>query len=172
MFTVLRTSKSAKNAAFHTLFALSSGFLANAVAADAKVTSTLEAVQVIQAEDGTVDYASAEEASPGAVIEYRLTYENVSDEPLDGFVISAKVPPQTIFTGEANGPSQDFLKEVRVAGIGWATPPVYREITDDTGAVQRVLVGEHEYEGIRWKLSGSFPAGKKVSASYQVKIRK
>lgn len=138
--------------------------------APAKVESRIAAFSILQDEDGEDIRKPATTIAPGGVIEYQLSYRNISDEALSDFVILGDVPEATIYIAGGSVDTVPAVFEVSVAGIGWATPPIVRYVKDEAGALRSVNVPESEFEALRWRLAEPIIPGEEVSATYRIKV--
>ena len=136
----------------------------------AKVVSHIEAYAIEQDDAGQEIRLTAESINPGGIIEYHMTYTNISDASLAQFVIQGDVPNETTYVsaGEVNDAPAIF--EVSVADIGWASPPVIRYVEDNEGILRPVEVPDEEFEALRWRLVEPINPGEVVSATYRIKV--
>ena len=138
--------------------------------APAKVESSISAYTVTLAEDGKEIKVPAKKVSPGGTIEYQLSYKNISDEPLEEFVILGNVPASTSYLSAVPLEATRAIFEVSVSDIGWATPPIVRYKEDDSGIMRPVEVPKDEFEALRWRLAEPISPGEEVSATYRIKV--
>ena len=142
----------------------------HALAQDEAVRSTLEAHAVTTAEDGSEVFAPAETIKPGGVIEYRIVYENLTDAPLNNFVVNGAIPESTAFISESNRSSVGAVFEVEVSDLGWSTAPAYRTVVSDGGVETLERIPAREYTAIRWQLAEPLGAGESVQSIYRVQV--
>lgn len=138
--------------------------------APAKVESEIAAYTITLDEEGKEQRALADVVSPGGIIEYEMTYRNVSDEPLGDFIIQGGVPDATYYHSAEQLDALRATFEVSVADLGWATPPIMRYVDDGTGVLRPVEVPEEEYQVLRWRLKQPITPGEEVSATYRIKV--
>ncbi len=135
-----------------------------------KVVSYIEAFTIHQDESGEEVRAPAESVSPGGVIEYQMTYKNISEDMLGEFIIRGDVPPETYFLSSRDLPDVPAIFEVSVSDIGWATPPVIRYVEDEEGILRPAEVPDEEFEALRWRLVEPIAPGEEVSATYRIRV--
>ena len=109
---------------------------------------------------------------PGQVLEYELSYKNVSDEALSDFVVLGDVPDETVFESAGAFEQYDAVFEVEVPGIGWSMLPVIRYVPDEHGVLIEQAVPSEEFEALRWRLLEPVFPGEEISISYRIKINK
>lgn len=136
----------------------------------AKIVSTIEAFTIVQDEAGQDVRAPADAINPGGVIEYEMTYKNVSEDALSELIIRGDVPQQTYYLSSEELKNAPAVFEVSVADIGWATPPVIRYVEDEEGILRPVEVSDEEFEALRWRLAEPILPGEEVSATYRIRV--
>lgn len=130
----------------------------------------LEAYLVQFDDAGKENLILATNADPGQIIEYQLSYHNVSDGDLSKVILNAGVPNSSEYLSHQNELSVVSTVEVKTADIAWAEPPLKRAVKNENGEVQFITVSPNEYSGVRWKLNSPLSAGEKVNTSYRVRI--
>lgn len=138
--------------------------------ADEPLKMSLQAQTVTVSEDGKETFGAADAVLPGAIIEYRLTYENVSDAVLDGFVIKGKIPEVTVFIDDTAQSNSEAIFEARIEDIGWTLLPAMRYVPDETGVMHGVRVPPEDYAEVRWRLIEPLEPGAKVEKRYRVAV--
>ena len=134
------------------------------------VESDITAYTITLDEEGSEIRQLADQVVPGGIIEYKLTYKNVSSEALSDFVILGKVPEATDYDSAQSVQEVQAVFEVSVSDIGWTTPPVIRYEDDGTGIMRPVKVPEEEFEALRWRLAEPISPGEEVSATYRIRV--
>jgi hypothetical protein len=134
------------------------------------VQSDITAYTITLDADGREVRKVADQIVPGGIIEYTLTYKNVSREALSDFVILGKVPEATDYHSSEAIKQVQAVFEVSVSDIGWTTPPVMRYEDDGTGVLRPVKVPEEEFEALRWRLAEPITPGEEVSATYRIRV--
>jgi len=135
-----------------------------------KVETAISAYTIVVDEKGNEVRETASTVSPGGIIEYQLSYRNVSDDALSNFIILGDVPEATEYLSAQPLGETLAVFEVSVEDIGWATPPVIRYIDDGDGVLRPVNVPEEEFEALRWRLAEPITPGEEVSATYRIKV--
>ncbi|MEL8054655.1 MAG: hypothetical protein AAGK66_00745 [Pseudomonadota bacterium] len=146
---------------------LASVFLiAGSAYANGPLKSTLEAYIVGTDEDGAETLTPTEEITPGETIEYVLTYENLSENDLNGLVISAPIPASTTFVVDSQTEGTESVFEVSADdGATWGEVPLMR--SSDDGEVE---VPISEYDVVRWVPSGAIEAGESWRFEYRTSV--
>ena len=137
---------------------------------DAKIVSHIEAFTIAQTEDGAEVRGPADTISPGGIIEYEMTYKNISEDPLELFIIRGEVPRSTFYLSGEEDISVPAVFEVSVADLGWNTPPIVRYVEYEAGILRPVEVSEEEFEALRWRLAEPITPGEEVSATYRIRV--
>ncbi len=121
---------------FSTLMLLMSA----AVWADAPLSSQMDSY-LVTSQDGKEVVDEAEQASPGNIVEYRLTYTNNGDQPLSGLVITGPVPANTVYLKDsaATQVSADFTLSID-NGDSFQPAPVPTTVTRYSGQSKNVAV--------------------------------
>ena len=146
---------------------LASVFLiAGSAHANGPLKSTLEAYIVGTDEDGTETLTPTEEITPGETIEYVLTYENLSENDLNGLVISAPVPASTTFVVGSQTEGTESVFEVSADdGAMWGEHPLVR--ATDEGEEE---IPVSEYDVVRWVPNGAITAGDTWRFEYRISV--
>jgi len=144
----------------------------SAQVARAQVETKKRAFALTHAANGELIRTPAARALPGQILEYELSYRNMSDVALDDFILVGELPIAAEYVSNAalNGPKAVF--EVSVADMGWVLPPVVRYMDDGKGILRPVAIPEENFQALRWRLAESIAPGEEVSASYRIKITK
>ena len=142
----------------------------HAIAQDDALRSDLEAYVVTTGEDGVDVFTAAETIKPGGVIEYRIVYENLTDGPLNTFVVNGPIPESTAFISGSNRTSVEAVFEVEVPDLGWSAAPVYRTTVSENGVETRERVPASEFTNVRWALAQPLDAGQSVQSIYRVQV--
>lgn len=112
----------------------------------------------------------SEEAEPGSVLEYVLTYTNESEGGLTGFNIKSPVPGNTEYIGESAVASIDAKFTVSIdGGETFETVPVMREVMKD-GKKEKVVIPPSEYDMLAWKVADVLAPTKEMKMRYRVII--
>lgn len=146
-----------------------------AVAQEGPLESLLSVYRVVaeQGADGQVEESlvETEEALPGEVLEYLLSYRNNGDQALRGFVIKNRIPENTFYLGESGVASigSEFLVSVDF-GVTWEDVPVTRVVTDSTGVERTIVIPPEQYTNISWQINEDLAPEESFELRYRVEI--
>jgi uncharacterized repeat protein (TIGR01451 family) len=150
-------------------------FASLAFAQDGPLESLLDVYRVDFQElaDGTTVEVliEAEEAAPGEMLEYVLTYRNTGEQVLRGFVIKNRVPENTSYLAESD--SADIGAEFLVSidyGITWEDVPVTRTVTDSSGNERTITIPAEQYTNISWVVNEDLEPENQFELRYRVTI--
>jgi len=137
-----------------------------------QVESQMRAFALTHTVDGGLIRTPVAQAMPGQIVEYELSYRNISDEALDDFILVGELPVAAEYLSAAalNGPKAVF--EVSVADIGWVLAPAVRYVDDGKGILRPVAIPEKEFKALRWRMAEPIDPGGEVSAIYRVRLTK
>lgn len=150
-------------------------FAASALAQDGPLESLLDVYRVDFQEiaDGTTVevLVEAEQAAPGEVLEYVLTYRNTGEQALRGFVIKNAVPQNTDYLGDSDSSDigSDFLVSIDY-GVTWESVPVIRVVTNSDGEEQTITIPPEQYTNISWKINEDLSPDNEFELRYRVVI--
>jgi len=150
---------------------LLSGAIAQSHAETAPVSSQLDARVKDAPDAGWAPLKAGASISPGALIEYRITHKNNTDDALPGFVVSGPIPGGTHYVGGSAQTAFPGALEVLVKGEDWQPHPGMKTVVDENGKDARVPAEPKDYTAVRWKLDGALKAGASVEHAYRVKVR-
>lgn len=143
----------------------------SAAALAAPLTSQM-ATFLITEENGKEVASATEQASPGDVIEYRLTYQNTGDNPLSGLVITGPIPANTAYVENSAATDVDATFTVSIDnGNLFHAEPVMQEVKGDDGETQNVPVSPDAYTQVRWQPQGSLQPGAQQEYRYRVQVQ-
>ncbi|PHR64116.1 MULTISPECIES: DUF11 domain-containing protein [unclassified Alcanivorax] len=142
-----------------------------AVWADAPLSSQMDSYLVTH-ENGKEVVVEAEQASPGDIVEYRLTYTNNSDQPLSGLVITGPIPTNTVYLKDsaATQVSADFTVSID-NGDSFQAEPVTKTVTGENGQSKNVEVSPSDYTQVRWQPKGSLQPDQVQQYRYRVTVQ-
>lgn len=144
---------------------------ANAVEKTQPLTSKMDAFLVTTNKEGKEVLKSAEEAKPNDIIEYKLTYNNVSDNPLKNLVITGPIPHNTMYVGDTNNTSINAQFLVSIDGGNTFEPePVKRTIEKDGEKVE-VIIPPEKYTTVRWLPSDPINAQEEQVFTYRIQVK-
>lgn len=92
------------------------------------------------------------EIMPGQIIEYELSYTNVSNEPLFEVNATAGIPEETAFIDGSATQSASLEPEYSVDGSNFSTPPVYIDVENEDGETERIEASSEAYRALRWQI--------------------
>ncbi len=142
--------------------------LVPAAPALAEVDSQMEAFRVIEDKDGRESFEEARTASPGDVIEYRLTYTNTEDTPVSQLKVKGPVPAGTRYQADsARTGVRARLRFSHDGGVTWQAAPLKRKAADGKG--EEVVPPEH-YTHVQWTAGQPLEKGKPQTYSYRVQV--
>lgn len=150
-------------------------FAATALAQDGPLESLLDVYRVDFQElaDGTTVevLVAAEQAIPGEMLEYVLTYRNTGEQVLRGFVIKNAVPQNTTYVGESNSANigSEFLVSIDY-GVTWEDVPVTRVVTNSEGEEQTIEIPPTQYTNISWAVNEDLSPENAFELRYRVTI--
>ena len=113
-----------------------------AFAADA-LQMNLQANKVVKQADGKVVYTPVSTAASGTVIQYRATYTNTIDKPINDVAVTLPIPANMSFTGEAFPASA----QATIDGKNYADMPLMRKVDG-----KMVKIPYSEYKALRWNI--------------------
>ena len=129
-------------------------------------------VERVATEEGVQETLSpTDEAEPGALLEYILTYSNVSEGALRGFVIKNQVPVNTSYVADSSSATvgSSFLVSID-HGATYESEPVTRVVTDADGNEKEIIIPPEQYTAIQWRVEDSLDAGEQMIMKYRVTI--
>ena len=138
-----------------------------AAANEGPLTNVLTQYVITVDESGEETRTQSEDASPGEIVEYVMSYENTSEGELTGLVVSAPVPVSMTFVADSAKTAEDAVFEVSVDdGATWSTTPVM--VATEDGEKE---VPVSEYDFVRWKPKGSIEGGERWDFTYRVTVQ-
>ena len=145
--------------------------LSSLIWAEGPLTSQMETFLVTE-KGGKETVVATEQASPGDVVEYRLTYRNTGEQPLSGLVITGPVPANTAYVGGSANTKVDASFTVSIDnGTSFLAEPVTREVKDADGQSKDVTVPPSDYTQVRWQPNGSLKPDQEQQYRYRVKVQ-
>lgn len=142
-----------------------------AVWADAPLSSQMDSY-LVTSKDGKEVVEEAEQASPGDIVEYRLTYTNNGDQPLSGLVITGPIPANTVYleNSAATQVSADFTVSID-NGDSFQAELITETVTGDNGQSKNVEVSPSDYTQVRWQPKGSLQPDQVQEYRYRVTVQ-
>ncbi len=140
------------------------------------VAVTLESylVTTVTLDDGTTEerFSSAETATPGEVLEYRLAVQNQSGETLpEGLALTGPVPSEVQYFPSATPAEAARLEFSADGGETFAEPPVMIMVTNEEGEEEEVVADPSQYNAVRWLLLTPLAPEASMNFRYRVTVR-
>lgn len=142
--------------------------IANTKPADQPLQSSMKAYVITADKTGKDVATPAAEVAPGQVVEYRLTYKNISEKPLSGISVTGPIPNSTTYMAKtaAAAAQADFVVSID-GGKNYEAEPVKRVVTDEKGKKVEKIIPPSEYSHVRWNLKQPLKAGESQIFSYR-----
>lgn len=142
--------------------------LATAKENNQPLQSTMQAFVITADKAGKETAKPAKEVEPGQVVEYRLTYKNVSNKPLSGITVTGPVPNATDYMAKTASSADNADFQVSIdGGKTFESEPVKRVVTDEQGKKIEKVIPPSEYSHVRWTLKQSLEAGATQTFTYR-----
>ncbi len=158
---------------FFAVFLLVLGLTASmAFAAGGDLAGSLEAFRVVVTDQGVEDFLPADNARPNDTIEYRLTYTNTGDQPIQNIFITDGIPLGTEFVH----PSATELKTGDVeysidGGKTYQAWPILVKQTNENGEEELVEATPDMVTHLRWALSEPVQPKQGITVTYRTVIK-
>jgi uncharacterized repeat protein (TIGR01451 family) len=136
--------------------------------AEGDVTVTLTANRMTTNSAGAEVAASAAQARPGDVIEYRASYRNVSASRVHGVAATLPIPPGTEYLAHSASPAAQLAS---LDGRTFAPMPLTRKVRLADGREVTRDVPFAEYRALRWTFA-SLDANKQQLVRARVRVTK
>jgi uncharacterized repeat protein (TIGR01451 family) len=127
---------------------------------------------VITTEDGKEDFLPAEKAKPKDIIEYRLTYKNDGQNPVQNIFITDPIPSGTEYVEESASQPESGRVEFSIdGGKSYHAWPI--EITEKTKDGREIVTQAtpEMVTHIRWTLTATFKPEREITVSYRTLIK-
>jgi len=143
-----------------------------ALAQSNPLTSKMDAYTIKIDKKGKETAIQSAEISPNQLIEYRLTYENVSKGALKGLRIVAPIPAGTSYKGKSNKTKVATTFMVSIDnGKTFEKEPVKRMVKDASGKMVEKIIPVSKYTHVRWLPTAAIKAGEKQLYNYRVQVK-
>jgi uncharacterized repeat protein (TIGR01451 family) len=140
-------------------------------ASGSSLTGSIEAFRVVKTEDGET-FLPADEASPNDVIEYRLTYTNTGDEPVQNIFITDPVPAGMEYIGaSATTPTAGKVQFSIDGGKSFHDWPIQVKRHQGDGTEVEIEATPDMVSHIRWVVNDTFEPHGEVTVSYRTTIK-
>lgn len=141
-------------------------------ASPAPLTNKMEAYLVQLNQQGKEVLVRTNTAAPGDMLEYHLTYSNVSKQDLDGLVVTGPVPANTKYVGQSASLAQGANFVVSIdGGETFEREPVKRMVVDAQGRKKQVIISPEKYTHVRWNLNTALKSGMQNTYFYRVAVK-
>lgn len=137
---------------------------AASTAAKSAVQVELTQARVVKGADGKEQLLDASSVKPGDILEYRATYKNISDKPVQGVVATLPIPEGLEYLPTSAKPGAKLVQAATKEAV-YAAEPLNRVV-----AGKSVPVPYAEYRSLRWSL-GQLPAGGEAAVSARAKVQ-
>lgn len=155
------------------LFAVAAaGVFAKTTQTPAPLTNTMDAYVIELNSKGKEVAVHAETVEPGEMVEYRLTYNNISEKALNGLVVTGPIPSNTQYIGQTAqaGATSQFIVSID-GGKTFESEPVKRIVKDADGKDKEVIIPAEQYTHLRWNVNDTLNAGAQQVYTYRVAVK-
>lgn len=137
------------------------------------VSGDIKAFIVTQDKDGTEKIRTAQEAAPGEVMEFQITFTNEGEESVTGIKVVDSIPENTLFISDSQGSDVSANFEVSIdGGQSYESEPVRRVETQADGTQVEVIIPADQYTHVRWVANDALASdGGQHRFSYRVSIK-
>ena len=133
--------------------------------------SEMKAFRVETDPTGQEKLTATENVEPGQVVEYVVTYANISDQTLKQIKVDGPVPAEMTFVADSvrqpDGVSVEFSVD---GGLTFSVPPVKYQKQLEDGKIVEAIATPDLYNRIRWTI-GEMPAGTTTKLHYRTLVR-
>lgn len=137
---------------------------------DLKTTAEKE-VKVKQGGKITTKRIPLDKASPGDVVIYTITYNNVGKGPVLDAVIVDPIPRGVRYIADtAEGKDAEIVYSTD-NGRTWQTPPIEMQIKKPNGSLEKKTVSADRYTHIKWMIKKPVAAGQSGRVSFKVTVK-
>lgn len=135
------------------------------------VKSTMEAFLVQVDKKGNETLTPATTAEPGEVIEWQITFTNLTAETQNNLVVTGPVPQATHYVaGSANSEVKAALLVSINNGRKYAAEPMMRTVQNADGSTSTEVVPAEEYTHVRWRSSEPLAGHGSQTFTYRVSV--
>jgi uncharacterized repeat protein (TIGR01451 family) len=136
------------------------------------LTGIIEAFRVVVNEDGIEKLLPAEKARPNDIIEYKLTYKNNSNTPLQNLVITDPVPAEAVYIAESAHLPQEGRVQFSVdEGQSYHAWPVKVLIETADGEQVWKDAAPEQVTHIRWTLDEAVDPDQGIVVGYRASVK-
>jgi hypothetical protein len=143
-----------------------------AVAKSSPIKTQMEAYTISIDKDGNEIASKSFEASPKQIIEYRVTYENISKGLLSGLKIKAPIPASTTYKQNSNKTevASTFMVSID-GGKTFESEPVKRMVKNADGEMVEKIIPASKYTHVSWSPKAGIKANEKQLYTYRVAVK-
>ncbi|MGX8881923.1 hypothetical protein ACWWD9_01775 [Methylovorus sp. SPW-M1] len=134
-----------------------------ATASQQAVTVNLIQNKVIKDEKGVEKRIDASSVKPNDVIEYRVTYKNVTDKPVKGLIANLPIPDGLEYLASSAKPSRNAV--VAAEDAKYSREPLVKKLPNGTTE----QLPYNEYRHVRWDI-GTLAPGASVEVVARAKV--
>lgn len=135
------------------------------------LVSSMSALVVGADPAGREVLSEAQEAAPGDVVEYRISYTNVSANPISGLVVTGPIPASMSYVAQsAASPSGERMEVSVDDGLTWEREPVRRLRQNAEGQTVEVIIPPSDYTHVRWVGAGPISPSQSVQYVYRAQV--
>lgn len=126
--------------------------------------------------DGNEVLSKRDSVAPGETIHYMISHKNITDDGLNGLVVSGPIPDGVTFVMDKYQSSLPATFEIEAEldadkpGLEWSTLPALRKVVDADGSQRLEPVPAEAVEAVRWVLDATLPGGGASLNSYRVVV--
>ena len=146
--------------------------LAGFAFAKGPVSGEVQAFIVLLNEDGAEIIKAADEAAPGEIMEFQITFTNEGEQSVTGIQVVDPIPANTRFISDSHNSDVSASFDVSIdGGTSYESEPVRRIETQENGTQVEVVVPAEQYTHVRWRASDPLESdGGQHRFSYRVSI--
>lgn len=146
--------------------------IANTQGAKAPLQNTMTAYVVSTDQAGKEVLEPATEVAPGQTVEYQLTYENTSTDPLKDLIVTGPVPRVTAYIGKSAFTEAKANLQVSIdGGKTFENEPVKRLVKDANGKKVERIIPPSAYTHLRWMMKEPLNAGEVKNFAYRSVVK-
>ena len=143
-----------------------------AIAAGGNLAGSLEAFRVVVTDKGVEDFLPADNARPNDVIEYRVTYTNTGDQPVQNIFVTDPIPFGTEFVHSSATKLKTGDVEYSVDGGKTYQPwPILVKKTNENGEEEMVEATPDMVTHLRWALTKPIEPKQGITVTYRTVIK-
>jgi len=138
---------------------------------ESPLRSELQALAVEKTEDGEEVFTQAERVEPGELVEYRLRYENVSEEALTEIMATGPIHESTDYVEDSATATLAMTPQFSIdRGSNFQIEPVTYQVELADGSVEKKEAAPDMYTHVRWRIPELAPEAT-TELRYRVRVR-